>query len=231
MRPFFLLFLCAFVITNAGCGGADQAAKGNPAQLAPVVAEPECADCPNQGPASGTPIVVAAGSSGEVFQGLEYANWKQFKVGTIVKRRSLTTTVNGPGRVISINTFELANIADNVIEVSRQNTTDRGEGFPVKVNPGSTFKYYRQFPIPNGMTADNFNKPSLKAKKTGEEELTVLGKKYKSTIYKWTDSTEAGPMEVTVWLSEEMPGRIVKQTMVQPQTNTTVEEVIEITLK
>jgi hypothetical protein len=36
-------------------------------------------------------------------------------------------------------------------------------------------------------------------------------------------------MEVRVWLSDDMPGRIVKQVMKQPALkNTTIDEVIEI---
>lgn len=231
MRYFYLVLLLSVSVMNFGCGGSsDKAAAGTPGDQKAIVAEPDCADCPNKEPATHAPIAEGA-ASGDIFQNLDYANWKQFKVGTIVRRKSVTTSVNGPQVVTSVNSFQLLNITDKLIEVSRQNTTDRGDGTPAKVNPGTTFRYPKQFAIPSGMSAEDFSKPALKAKKSGEEEVTVLGKKYKTVVYKWVDATEAGPMDVTAWLCEEIPGRIVKQMMKQPATNTTIEDVIEIVIK
>ena len=79
------------------------------------------------------------------------------------------------------------------------------------------------------MSAEDFSKPARAAKQSGEEAVTVLGKTYRTTVYTWADNTEAGKMEVRLWLSEDMPGRIVKQVMtVAALKNTTVEEVIEV---
>lgn len=219
------------VLVAAGCSqsnGSDN--TSNKATSTAIVATADCDDCPNKEPATHPPVTTGS-SSGGTFLNLDYANWKQFKVGTLVRRKSTTTTIHGPQIVTSVNTFQLTGVSEHSIEVTRQNTTDRGDGTPIKVNPGTSFKYAKQFPIPAGMSAEDFAKPSLKAKKTGEEEIVILGKKYKTTVYQWVDATEAGPMDVTAWICDELPGRIAKQTMKQPQTNTTIEEISEIVIK
>lgn len=163
------------------------------------------------------------------FDSLDYANWKRFPVGTVVKRRSVSSSEKGTASTTSVETFTLKELTDREAVVERQNTTERSDGSFRAENPPDSRRYARQFPIPAGMSAEDFSKPSRAAKKSGEETLTVLGKDYKTTRYSWSDSTEAGKMEVQVWLSEDMPGRIVKQVMKVPALeNTTVEEVIEV---
>ncbi|MBP3956805.1 hypothetical protein J8F10_16145 [Gemmata sp. G18] len=210
MRAFASIPLLLATALVAGCGGC----SGQPAPGAGAVA-----------------VEPSAAPSGPMFDTLEYANWKRFPVGTTVKRKLVTSTERSTNKVTSVNTYTLRTLGSDGIEVTRQNTTDRGDGTPPTVNSGETNRFARQFAIPNGMTADDFNKPSRKAKVAGEEDVTVLGKKYKTTIYSWSDSTEAGPLEVKLWLSEEMPGRIVKQVMKQSTlANTTSEEVVEVTI-
>ncbi len=210
MRLFTFISLALVVVCTAGCGGS----SAPPAPGAGAVT-----------------VAPSAAPAGPMFDTLEYANWKRFPVGTTVKRKSVTSTERSTNKVTSVNTYTLRTVGADVIEVTRQNTTDRGDGTAPAVNPGETNRFNRQFAIPNGMTADDFNKPSRKAKVTGEEDVTVLGKKYKATVYSWSDSTEAGPLEVKLWLSEEMPGRIVKQVMKQSTlANTTNEEVVEVTI-
>ena len=175
--------------------------------------------------AANTPAV----PTGPMFDDLDYANWKQFPVGTTVKRKSAITTEVSTSVVTSFETLGLRKVSDREVEVSRQNTTERNDGSYRAVNPTEERRYPRQFAIPKGMTVEDFGKPSRSAKLAGEETLTVLGKEYKTTVYTWTDSTEAGPLEVRVWMSDSMPGRIVRQEMKQPTLkNTTIEEVIEI---
>src|SRR5262245_24596552 len=56
----------------------------------------------------------------------DYANWKAFKVGTLVKRRSATRI--GANETVSVETFKLVEVSDNEVVISRQNTTERSDG-------------------------------------------------------------------------------------------------------
>jgi hypothetical protein len=163
------------------------------------------------------------------FENLDYANWKTFKVGTTVIRR--TETRDGENATISVDTYKLLDVNDKELVVERQNTTERNDGSYRKVNLPEKRTYAKSFKIPEGMTAEDFEKPTPTAKEAGEETLTVCGKAIKAKIYKWTARVESGPMAVTVWISDEVPGRIVKQEMKVAAIKTeTVEVIIEMTL-
>lgn len=197
-----LLTFPLFALALCGCGSN----SAQPAAVVPVPAPP-----------------------GPTFDTLEYANWKKFPVGTAVKRRASTAGKDGKVAVVSVETFTLKALTADEAEVTRQNTTERTDGSLKAVNPEGTLRFKRQFAIPAGMTADDFNKPSRKAKAGPDEELTVLGKTYKAATFTWADATEAGPLEIKVWLSDEVPGRVLKQVMAQNATgNTTTDEVIEL---
>lgn len=211
MRASILIPVIPLLALSAGCGG--NAEKPAPATTGPA------------------PEPAPAGPSGPMFDDLDYANWKRFPVGTTVKRKSVTSSEGSAVTVTTVETFTLKGLNDQHAEVSWQNTTERSDGSNRAENPPSVRKIARQFPIPNGMTADDFNKPSRKARPAGEETVTVLGKPYKAVVYAWTDSTEAGPLDVKVWLCDEIPGRIVRQEMRQAGLkNTTVDEVTELTV-
>ncbi|HJZ55799.1 MAG TPA: hypothetical protein VKE74_12600, partial [Gemmataceae bacterium] len=166
---------------------------------------------------------------GPMFESLEYANWKRFPVGTMVRRKAVTAAEGAAGTTTSVETFTLQQVSDTEVVVERQNTTERSDGSYRAVNPPELRKFLRRFAIPSGMTADDFAKPARGAKPAGEETLTVLGKPYPTKGFTWTDSTEVGPMTIRVWLSDEVPGRLVRQVMTVPKVNTTtVEEVVEL---
>lgn len=197
--------------------------------LVPVLAAVFAVGCsrPTAAPPAADP---APAPPGTMFDTPEYANWAKFPVGSVVKRRAVTTTEKSSSTVTSVSTYTLRSVAPDSAEVVRDVTTTR-DSDPPMVNTGDVQRVRRQFALPAGMTADDFRKPSRNAKKVGEESVEVLGKKYPAAVYEWTDSTEAGPLQIKLWLSAEMPGRVVKQTMYQPNiTNRTVEEVIEIKL-
>lgn len=158
----------------------------------------------------------------------EFANWSRFQPGTVVVRRSVAE--RDGRRTTSIETLKLVERTGEKLVVERQNTTERDDGYK-KVNPADRRTIHRQFGVPAGMSADDFRKPALKATLAGEEAVTVLGKEYRAKVYKWTDGTEAGPMAVTVWQVDDLPGRIARQVMtVESLKTTTTEEVVELRL-
>ncbi|MBY0456561.1 MAG: hypothetical protein K2V38_04435, partial [Gemmataceae bacterium] len=169
----------------------------------------------------------ARAPTGPAVDSPDYANWNRFPVGTTVRRRSVTG--GGDSTVTSVDTLTLTAKKDDVLTVSRQNTTDRtGDSYKV-ANPPVPTNYYRQFSLPQGMTAEDFVKPSRNAKAVGTEDVTVLGKTYKATVYTWSNPTEGGRTDVKAWLSDEFPGRVIRQEMTAPGSQgKMVEEVIEL---
>lgn len=164
-----------------------------------------------------------------LFYDLDYANWSRFPVGTQVKRKSVTSSPKATASTTSVETLTLKEVTDGAVVVVRQNTTQRSDGSYHVVNPPEERKYPRSFAIPSGMTAEDFSKPSRGARKDGEETGTVAGTSYRAVVYTWEDQTESGKMSVRVWLSDDIPGRIVKQEMKVPALeNTTSDEVIEV---
>ena len=61
----------------------------------------------------------------------------------------------------SVETFRLAAVSEAEIVVDRQNTTSTSDGSLVQTNPADTRTFPKSFDLPAGMTADDFQKPSM----------------------------------------------------------------------
>jgi hypothetical protein len=163
----------------------------------------------------------------EMIESLDYANWKQFPIGTEVIRKEVTASKDTS--VTSIRTWKLVELTPEEMVLEWQVTTERADGSYKSVNPPNRSTVKQSFALPKGMSADEFAKPSLNAKKTGEEEITLLGQKYQATVFEWKNSTEGGDMLVKAWFSNAVPGRILKQEMkVAALGRTTIDELVEI---
>ena len=207
MRNIRFLALLSGLAVAVGCGGPTPTTTAVALEDAPA-------------PPTAPPVL---------FHDLDYANWRRFPVGTQVKRKSVTSAKKAAGSTTSVETFILKEVTDREVVVVRQNTTTRSDGSYHAVNPPDQRKHPRSFAIPPGMSAEDFSKPSRAAKKAGEEVLMAAGAAYKATVYAWADQTESGTMNIRVWLSDDMPGRIVKQEMtVAALGNTTIDEVIDV---
>jgi hypothetical protein len=166
---------------------------------------------------------------GPVILNRDFANWSRFPIGTIVKIKSVT--LKGDLHVTSIDTLKLLEKSDTELVVERQNTTERNDGSLGAVNPPERRSYRKSFALPHGMSEADFDKPSLIAKSVGKETVEILGKKYEADVYTWADQTEAGPLDIKLWWSDEMPGRLLKQTMkLVKGDKTTNHSVIELTI-
>lgn len=182
------------------------------------------------GPTGGaTPALPAPQSTANWKQvdNLDYLNWKKFPVGTVVVRTAVST--NGEGSTTGVDTFTLKAVGDAEVSVERQNTTSRSDGYH-KVNPVDTRKVSAKITVHPELDPTDFLKPDRKAKETGKEKVKVLDAEYECVKWEWTNGTEAGPMSVAAWLSDEVPGRIAKQVMkvkVEGRENVTTETVTE----
>ena len=174
--------------------------------------------------AKGTPRAPAA-----MIAHPEYSNWSQFPLG--VKTVRYRTVTNATGKVEVTSTLVLAEKSDAHVLVHTQVNVQR-PGEPLEENPIEEVRFPSQFELPQGMTEEYFQQPSLKAKKIGEEEMEVAGVKIKADVYEWTESNETGPMQVKLWRSNDIPGRIVRQEMLIEASQTkTLEEIREVDWK
>jgi hypothetical protein len=159
----------------------------------------------------------------------DYKAWKPFPVGTTVVYKAVTKA--GETSMTSVETFKLLESTDDVIKVERQNTTERSDLKEKAVNDAEVRTFTKTFLVPEGMKTEDFAKPSMKAKQVGTETLTILGQPHVCEKYQWIDSTDKGPMTVTLWISPTIPGGRAKQTMIADQAGmTTVEEITTLTI-
>lgn len=179
---------------------------------------------PAEAVAAAPPAPVAAA---EVIAHPDHSAWKRFKAGAMVKRRAVTERADNANKVIATEIYRLIEVSADRVIVERQKTVERvGEDARVDVSPSERWTTPAVFALPNGMTAADFQKPSPEAKSAGVEALKAAGKEYKCQVYKFSNPTEAGPMTITVWWSDDMPGRRVQQTMEVAANGTRTHEVV-----
>ena len=141
----------------------------------------------------------------------DYLNWKKYPPGTTVVRTS--TSTSGGTSVTSVETFTLKAVTDDAATVTRQNTTTRSDGSYTKANESEERTVAARIRVHPDLKPADFQKPDLKAKEAGKEKVKCLDKEVECVRWEWSNGTEAGPMKVVSWLSDEVPGRIVKQEM------------------
>ena len=201
LAPAFLFFFLAIV----GCGQAESKKVGSPGGSLP--APPDTSKLP-----SATSV--------------RFANWSKFEPGAGQKR--LRTVSKPEGWVKETHTQILKEKTPEKVVVETQITVEWSSG-QKDVNPAIRMDFPATFKVPEGLSAEAMEAPSLKAKRGAEEEITVLGKKYQAFTYEWSDSTDGGgPVKSKVWFCDEIPGRQLKLTANWSGTAKAEEELLEI---
>ncbi|MCU0707185.1 MAG: hypothetical protein MUF23_02730 [Pirellula sp.] len=154
----------------------------------------------------------------------EYANWSRFPVGTSITRKR--TVTNEFGEVKVTTRMWLESKSEKEVEVGSQINVARPNE-PLEENPDSFTKYPAQFQLPEGMDPNFFLLPTANAKKAGEEVVVVDGREVTAEVYEWEDRNETGPMDVKLWRSIDVPGRIVRQEMITRSSQTKTIENVE----
>lgn len=159
------------------------------------------------------PVIVAAPPSLEdlpLVAHPEYENWSKFPVGTRVVRKD--TLASSEGDVTLHTTLKLTAKSEANITLETQTAIERsGNRQDSDLN---SVEYPAQFRLPKGMTIEQFQLPALKAQKMDVEMITVAGKVYTAEVYRFEDQSEAGPVDVTLWRSSEIPGRQAKKEII-----------------
>jgi hypothetical protein len=154
----------------------------------------------------------------------EYVNWNQFPVGTSVIRKKEVTNDFGLVRVTT--KLSLREKSSEKVIVESQVTVDR-PGEPLVENPRQEMQFAAQFRLPEGMQLEQFQLPSLKAKQTGEESIEVANRQFTAQLFTWNERNETGPMAVEYWRADEVPGRMLRQT-IEGHQHHSLEQVVEI---
>lgn len=166
-----------------------------------------------------------ATSKGTMLDHPEYANWSRFPVGTSITRKR--TVTNEFGEVKVTTRMWLESKSEKEVVVGSQINVERPNQ-PLEENPDSLTTYPAQFRLPEGMDPNLFLLPTAKAKRTGEEALTVDGREITAEVYEWQENNETGPMDVKLWRSIDVPGRIVRQEMNTLSSQTKTVEAVEV---
>lgn len=181
-----------------------------------------------KGEAVNVPALPAPARTGPAVEHRDYAAWKKFKPGTRVTRTATVTRKGTANRVVTAETFTLVAVGPQEARVERRKTVERfGEDAGVAESPPDERVFPATFALPDGFAADAFQKPDIQAKFAREETVAVLGREYKCRVFTFSNPTDgAGPMAVTVWWSDDLPGRVAQQTMTVAGSGTETREVI-----
>lgn len=184
---------------------------------------PSAQDAAPPAPAS-SPAVASAAPVG--VDNPEYQHWRQFPLGTTVVREKQVTSDSGMVKVTT--TLRLAaKRSDQIVVESQVRVVRDGELLPA--NPPQALSFAARFPLPPGMDAAAFDLPSLKARHVGQEVQRVGEQEFLAEKFTWREVNETGPMEVTYWRHDRVPGRMLRQEIHGPNHHS-VEQVTQIIL-
>ncbi len=155
----------------------------------------------------------------------EYTHWSKFPVGAFSIRKK--TVTNSYGSVYVTTKISLAEKTDEKVVVEQQVTVVRPE--VTNENPPQQMEFPAKFRLPKSVELEAFNLPSRKAKLVGEEIREEAGASYPCSLFEWEESNEAGPMNIKLWRSDEVPGRLVREeTLIHSDGSTTLELISEV---
>ncbi len=204
IRPWLRCAVLLALVPLAGCG-----CKPTPS---PVLLTPE------------EQQKLAAG--GERVDNPVYDQWAKFPVGTTLTRRMVTDSTKSEGHTETTFVFRITETTADVVVVESTATT-RYHGGRVEENPPVIDRHPRQVALPDGAKKGEWGKP----KGGTDDTVTVLGKAYKARKSESKGNTDAGELFQQVWVSDDMPGGLVKAVSRVPKVDeTTTIEVTELTI-
>ncbi|GIW96923.1 MAG: hypothetical protein KatS3mg111_0256 [Pirellulaceae bacterium] len=162
----------------------------------------------------------------------EYVCWSRFPVGTRVVRRR--EHHNELGYLYETTELELVKKTPESITITQRIRVERPEGVeenePLELVYPAKVRSIAAAQDSSSASDDDFlAKPSPTARMVGRETVDVLGQKVEATVFEWTEALENGAMQVRLWQSDAVPGRIVrKETSLEAPGNDAVEVIVEL---
>ncbi len=153
-----------------------------------------------------------------------YKSWARHPVGTSVALKSVTTTKGVTNVTTKTTTLVKLTAEGAVLETVR---VSDGTGKVVE-SPPEAYLQRRMFPLFAGVKKEDVGKPPGSSTR-GEETVKLAGKEYKATWFDSKGSVEGGETFTRTWMSEEVPGRLLKAvTKVPKADNMTTVELVEV---
>jgi len=145
--------------------------------------------------------------AGEMIDNPQYEHWSQFKPGTYVVTRSKQVAA-GQTTETEVKT-ELKSVSKEKVVLEMTSVT-KMQGQEIAMPP-QTFEHpakYEKPELPEGEAEDaETEKPKTKE---GEEKIEVAGKKMDTKWYEVVSDNEGFKTHSKSWMSEDMPGQVVK---------------------
>lgn len=183
---------------------------------------------PVAGP-NGMPIIPGQESpntaEGNTFPNTSYLAWEKFPVGTKVVQETTTENENNPEKTVTTIAYELKSKSDTELIIESTAKTKHFTG-RIEENPPLAMKHPRFFRTP--AKTEDTKKPTEKEK--GKlEKVTVRAGVFEAEVTTGKDFTEGGDLASKMWVSDQVPGGLVKSVMrVEAKKATITVETIEI---
>jgi hypothetical protein len=163
----------------------------------------------------------------EMLPNQEFTDWSKFKKGTSVTLKT-TSDAGGMKSEVVLTTTVVETGADKLVLETTSTTKVNGMEFKA---PAVKRDVPKTVPLPPGIKKEDFTatKPPGTYEE-GAETVKIAGAVYKSKWYKSKFEMDKTKVESKMWLSEDVPGRLVKgeTTVTGPVNVTTKMEVTEI---
>jgi hypothetical protein len=166
-------------------------------------------------------VVLAENKAEDKVDNPHYKLWASFKPGTTCKAQAITVIDDGKAvttsRTVITTTLEELTPDEATIKFTGEEETANG---PVSTLTITTHVRAKISPSTTRPL------PGIFEKGEGDEEITVLGKKYKTH---WAErGTRFGETRLTVWTSAEVPDGLVKQVTETTFKPVTRKETVEL---
>jgi hypothetical protein len=161
---------------------------------------------------------LVATARAEQVESPQYASWARHPVGTTVRLKSVTEAV-GARPVATTTAYRLVKKTDDAVVVEMTVVGDGPGDDPEGTAQELTIR--RLFPLFPGVKREEIGKPEGTTAQ-GEESVAVAGRTYRARWYEGRGATEAGPSESRTWMSDEVPGRLLRSVTKVPRANKTV---------
>ncbi len=153
-----------------------------------------------------------------------YKSWVRFPVGTTITTRAVTE--RDGHRAETTTTSQLIASTNDKVVIEAVSVSD-ATGQRIE-NPPQRFEYRRVFPLLPGVKKEDVGKPKGVIAE-GDETVEVAGKSYAAHWYDARGTTDAGPSITRTWMSEEVPGKLLKAiTRVPKADKTATLKLVEI---
>ncbi len=170
-------------------------------------------------------LAAGAASAQDAAPNPEFSGWAKFKKGTSVTVK--TTTIGGGATSETLSTSTLVEVGADKLVIEYVSVTNVN-GTELKL-PTSRREIPKTVPQPKG--AKNGDPPAKPVPtETGTETLKIIGLELKTTWSKNKVEAAGTTSESKVWMSDEVPGAMVKMesTVTGVVTSTIKTELVEI---